>query len=90
MQVHTNYNLQAKNSFGIEAIADYCIELETPEDIEKALIQYGPPLYVLGEGSNILITRDLQGVIWCPRFRGITQNRQDNLDKDTISLTIGA
>lgn len=86
MQVFHNIDMQPLNTFGIAATAATFIILENPQDIELALEKFGRPRYILWAGSNILITKNIEGTVWHPIFRGIQQTQKD----DTIELTIGA
>ena len=86
MQVFQNIDMQPLNTFGIAAKAATFITLEKPQDIEVALQKFGPPAHILWGGSNILITKNIEGTIWHPAFRGIQQTEKD----DAIELTIGA
>ncbi|MEM6803707.1 MAG: UDP-N-acetylmuramate dehydrogenase [Bacteroidota bacterium] len=65
-QLKTQQNLTSYNSFGIDAQARYFLELEHEVEAREFLIDNisNPlPLYILGGGSNILLTDDLDGVV---------------------------
>ena len=59
MNIHKNISLQAYNTFGIEQKAALLIEAYDTKDILEALRSY-PNLIVLGGGSNILLTQEIQ------------------------------
>ncbi len=66
MTIKENFSLQSYNTFNINAKADYFIEIDTPEDLKNfsssGLSQIKKRL-ILGGGSNILFTKDFDGVI---------------------------
>lgn len=69
MQLIENAPLKAHNSFGISASARYFITLESDADIFEVLDDSRwrtLPRLVLGEGSNILFTKDFPGVVLHP------------------------
>ena len=86
MQIYTHHSLQHYNTFGIDAYASIFVVLENKNDIESALIQYWKPKLILWWWSNIVLTKDIEWVVWHPKFleRTIT-NEWDN-----IILTCGA
>lgn len=67
-------SLKPFNTFGIEARAEYFIEVTSANevmDVLKTEIAQTVPLLVLGGGSNILFTRDFNGLVILNRIRGI-------------------
>ena len=66
MLIHENFNLQPHNSFGVSANSRYFSSVSSLEQIRQAF-QFASnkriPTYVLGEGSNILFSRDFPGLI---------------------------
>jgi UDP-N-acetylmuramate dehydrogenase len=75
-----NAPLTARNTFRVPARAELLIDVHDtavlPELFQLGALKAGPVL-VLGEGSNILLTRDWPGVVVCVAARGIRvlQNR---------------
>ncbi|HJX71915.1 MAG TPA: UDP-N-acetylmuramate dehydrogenase [Bacteroidales bacterium] len=69
-----NISLKKYNTFGVEARARYFIELSSVDQI-RDFIQTGQfktlPRLILGEGSNILFTRDFDGIVIRPLIKGI-------------------
>lgn len=78
MQVHENYSLQQYNTFGIEAFAKYFSRFSTAEELQEIVGEHdiGPKL-ILGGGSNILFTKDFEGLVLKNEVPGI-----DLLDED--------
>lgn len=64
--VEQNVSLQSLNTFAVQAKARFYAEICTPEDIRSVLAdpRYGAqPRFVLGEGSNTLLTKDFDGLV---------------------------
>ncbi|MEZ5461760.1 UDP-N-acetylmuramate dehydrogenase [Dokdonella sp.] len=70
-----NASLEGRNTFRVPARADLLIDVRRPEALAE-LFGYAAlktrPLLVLGEGSNILFTRDWPGVVLSIAALGIT------------------
>jgi UDP-N-acetylmuramate dehydrogenase len=67
-------SLTARNSFRVAARADLLIDVRTPTALRDVLaFPYlrGKPLLILGEGSNLLFTRDWNGVVLTQSTPGI-------------------
>ena len=66
MLVHENVDLQTHNSFGVSANARYFSAVNSFEELRRAF-QFAKekriPTYVLGEGSNVLFSRDFPGLL---------------------------
>jgi UDP-N-acetylmuramate dehydrogenase len=58
MRLETDVSLRPFNSFGIEATAAAFAEVGSIEDLKAALSENSRPIYLLGGGSNILLTKD--------------------------------
>lgn len=74
MQIQENISLKTLNTFGIEAKAKYYTELNNIADI-KAIIKnpifIGSKFLLLGGGSNILLTKDFEGIVLKINNKGI-------------------
>ncbi len=70
------------NSFHINAQAEELLLLEDIKDVEK-LISTASPFYIIGGGTNILLTDDLPGIAVINRLKG---KEIIALSKDTIEL----
>lgn len=81
MNISHNISLKHLNTFGIEAIAKIYIKISAIEDLTKL---YESDLlktnifFILGGGSNILLTKDFNGVIIHPTFKGIEVIEKNN------------
>lgn len=81
MQVVEHAPLQAFNTFHVAASARFLVTLDGPDELATFLADgrfSGLPLFVLGGGSNLLLTGDFPGVMLCPRFMGREVLSQDN------------
>ena len=85
-----NVPLKHLNTFGIEATTHYFARIETPQQIQSVLSdpQCQPlPKLILGEGSNVLFTKDFEGLVIKNALSGISTI---NEDQNHIWLKIGA
>jgi UDP-N-acetylmuramate dehydrogenase len=68
-------SLRSRNTFGVEARAELLVDVHEPavlaELFTSAWLPRELPLLVLGEGSNVLLTRDWPGVVLSIAARGI-------------------
>lgn len=75
-----NFALRGRNTFGLDATAPYWAEFRTAgelRDIILACRERSLPWYVLGGGSNIILTGNFPGVVIHPAADGITQPEPD-------------
>lgn len=64
MQTFTNKSLKPYNTFGIDVIAKKFISVETVEEIKTILKRtYAAELFILGGGSNMLLTQDIEKTV---------------------------
>lgn len=80
MIITENISLKPYNSFGIEANAELFAELYSLEDIQEFLISSyhkNRKKLILGRGSNILFTKDFEGVIIRICNKGILKLREN-------------
>ncbi|WP_426279183.1 UDP-N-acetylmuramate dehydrogenase [Chryseobacterium sp. S-02] len=73
-----NFSLKAYNTFGVEARAKYFVEVTTIEELKEALNFanfHTPqlPILFLGGGSNILFTKDFEGLAIKLNLQGISE-----------------
>ncbi len=74
MKIQENISLQAFNTFGIDVTARYFAAFESIDDLHFIFNDEGLqnlPKMVLGGGSNILLVRDVEGLILKNNCRGI-------------------
>ena len=61
-----DYSLLAHNTFGIDARCHRFLEFATVEEAQQVadiLKQTDLPFIIIGEGSNLLLTRDYEGIV---------------------------
>ncbi|GAA4317964.1 UDP-N-acetylmuramate dehydrogenase [Pontixanthobacter gangjinensis] len=64
MRVLRNYSLKKHNSFGIEVKADKFLSIQNLKDLRTILRKsYAAELFILGGGSNMLLTRDIHKTV---------------------------
>lgn len=64
MQVSENISLKNYNTFGIDVNARKFISVSSPEELRKALQQtYASEIFILGGGSNMLLTQDISKTV---------------------------
>ena len=90
MKIRTNYSLKKINTFGVDHNAKFFLSINNSDDIIN-FINY--PNYqkekklILGGGSNILFTKDFDGVVLYNNIKGIEIIYQD---EDKIKLKVGS
>ncbi|NIJ55968.1 UDP-N-acetylmuramate dehydrogenase [Dyadobacter arcticus] len=81
MQIQTNFSLRDYNTFGLEAIAQYFVEVQSAEELTKILLDpewRNTGKFILGGGSNVLFTRDIQALVIHPNIKGIFTVKEDD------------
>lgn len=71
-----NFSLQPYNTFGVEAKAQYFTEVNTIEELKEALTfskTHALQLLLLGGGSNILLTKNFDGLAIKLNLKGISE-----------------
>ena len=75
MQDLTNYSLRAHNTFGIDACCRRFLEYSSAEEavaVADILRREQQPYIIIGGGSNLLLTRDYEGIVVHSALRGYT------------------
>ena len=74
MNILENYDLSKLNTFGIKAKASFFIEINTEDDVAELfsldLFKKKEKLF-LGGGSNVLFTKDFDGIVVINKLKGI-------------------
>ncbi len=72
MTIINNASLQPYNTFGIKATAQEYCDIRTIEDLKTILkVQHNKPLFILGGGSNMLLTKDIDALVLHMNLKGI-------------------
>ncbi len=92
MQVHQNISLQQYNTFGIDVKAKLFADFSSLQKLQEILAyarQLSPNTQklILGGGSNLLFTKDVDGLVLKNEIGGIEQVKED---EDFVYLRAGA
>jgi UDP-N-acetylenolpyruvoylglucosamine reductase len=85
-----NFSLQPYNTFGVDANAKYFTEVSNTEELKAALsysTSHSLPLLFLGGGSNILLTKDFDGLAIKLNLKGISE---ENFSNNEVFVTAKA
>ena len=80
MQIQSNVSLLPFNTFRINVSAKYFVEVKSIVDLQEVLasdICKENKIFVLGGGSNLLLTKDFDGLVIRLGIKGITVCEQD-------------
>jgi UDP-N-acetylmuramate dehydrogenase len=85
MNIHQNIPLKKYNTFGIEARAKYFASFSTIEELKNNLdfsepktVNHKPQIFILGGGSNILFTKNYDGLVLKNELKGIELVNEDD------------
>src|SRR5690348_13256326 len=80
MQIQQNISLKPYNTFSINATAKYFSSFSSVDELEE-LLDYKPQTtnhkLILGGGSNILFTKDFDGLVLKNELKGIALIKED-------------
>jgi UDP-N-acetylmuramate dehydrogenase len=79
MQILTNFSLRNYNTFGLEATARHFVEVKSEEDLSEILLSPAwkqTAKFVLGGGSNVLLTKDVDALVIHPHITGIEKVKE--------------
>lgn len=85
-----NFSLKPYNTFGVDAKAKYFAEVSTTDEL-KDVLSFSKtntlPLLFLGGGSNVLLTKDFDGLVIQLNLKGISE---EVLNENEILITAKA
>lgn len=90
MQIKENFSLKSYNTFGIEAKAKYFTEVNSLDEIKEIVnnpIFKGSKYLLLGGGSNLLFSKDFDGMVVKINNKGIDI---ESVDKEFVYLKVQA
>jgi UDP-N-acetylmuramate dehydrogenase len=87
MELKTNISLKPYNTFGIDVTADHLIVINNESDLKHVISQKYSPLKIIGGGSNILLTKPINGYVLKNEIKGI---EIINEDQDIVTVKVGA
>lgn len=80
VRIQENFSLKHLNTFGIEAKAKYYAEINSISDIQELIsnkIYSDSEKLIVGGGSNILFTKDFNGLVLKNNLKGIEVIKED-------------
>lgn len=84
----TSNNVKRYTTFGVDAQAEEIHEFSSVDELKSLLTQFKDQnIMILGGGSNVLFTRDFNGVILVNKIKGITIVQENN---EEVLLKVGA
>ncbi|SHI94079.1 UDP-N-acetylmuramate dehydrogenase [Mesonia phycicola] len=79
MRQENNFSLKEYNTFGIDVKAKNFVEITNEEELKEVLKQtYASELFVLGGGSNCLLTKNLDATVVHVNIKGISIVNETN------------
>ncbi|MCE7042230.1 UDP-N-acetylmuramate dehydrogenase [Dyadobacter sp. CY312] len=89
MEIKQHVSLRDLNTFGLESEARYFADVKSEADLQSLLRNpryLTIPRFILGGGSNVLFTQNIDALVIHPNIKGIEVVKEDDL---TISLNVG-
>lgn len=88
MQVQENFSLKRYNTFGIDVIAHRFATFSSADELAQLLqLTGGTPFMILGGGSNMLLTKNIDGWVLKNEVAGIEKVNEDD---DFVYIKAGA
>lgn len=88
MLIQHNISLKEYNTFGIDAKAKHFVTIHNLEDLKEALqLPNFSKRFILGGGSNMLLTKDIDALVIHINIKGIHIVSEDN---DTVLIQVQA
>jgi len=87
MEIIKNISLKPYNTFGIDVAASRFVEVVSGDNLKDVLIENNQPHLILGGGSNVLFTKDFDGIVIKNSIKGIRVVKEDD---DVVVLKVGA
>ena len=90
MEIKKNFDLTKYNTFGVQAVARFFVEINSEKDLVELFtrleFKQNERLF-LGGGSNILFTKDFDGIVVFNRLKGIEILHED--DENVLLKSMG-
>lgn len=90
MKIQENISLKPFTTFGIDKKAKFFTTVETLDELKATLLaakEKQLPVFILGGGSNILLTRDIDGLVIKLEIKGIHLVKEEG---DQLWVEVGA
>lgn len=79
MTILKNVSLKSHNTFGIDAKAERYVNITDTEELKDVLEKFSTEsLFILGGGSNMLLTRDIDALVLHINLKGISIKEETN------------
>lgn len=88
MHIQKAVSLKSHNTFGIDVKAQQFVEVTQLADLQQLLKQTSAPILILGGGSNVLFTKDFEGLVIKIQLKG-KQVIQENEDFVWLEVAAG-
>jgi UDP-N-acetylmuramate dehydrogenase len=90
MTVFENHSLKMLNTFGLDAKAQFYVDIHTIDELKNILLTHAYrniPKLILGGGSNLLFIKDFEGLVIKNSIKGIEKMRED---AESVWIKVGA
>ena len=90
MKIQENISLKSFTTFGIDKMAKFFTTVVTLDELKAAIItakEKDLEVFILGGGSNILLTRDIEGLVIKLEIKGINLIKEEG---DQLWVEVGA
>lgn len=87
MEIKQNISLKPYNTFGIDVLAKSFVEVKSRDELRKILERNNQPILILGGGSNLLFTKNFEGLAIKNNLKGISVVEED---ENNVWLKAGA
>lgn len=80
IQIHNNQSLRPYNTFGMEVLTRHWVKVSDADEVKASLQwarEHNINPFILGGGSNILFTKDIEGLVICNSIKGIEKVYED-------------
>ena len=78
MKIEHDISLKKYNTFGIEAFAKHFVSIDNIEDLKSILqLEDYKDRFILGGGSNMLLTKDIEALVMHINLKGIAIVSED-------------
>lgn len=88
-----NCSLLAHNTFGIDARCNRFLEYASVEEAQQVALllrEEGLPYIIVGEGSNLLLTKDYDGIVVHSAILGFKEVSVDGANADEVYVSYGS
>ena len=88
-----NCSLLAHNTFGIDARCSRFLEYASVEEAQQVALllrEEGLPYIIVGEGSNLLLTKDYDGIVVHSAILGFKEVSVDGANADEVYVSYGS